>query len=120
MTKEGADGTMQHEWFALTTSNEAINLLEYADHIAEEESTHVISIHDFQPELVPLLSVKYNQNKTISFDIKSSESEDEFYRPSLTDPATKPLMPFEDPRQYFELNLRTRGGRQRHTAICYT
>ena len=41
------DGSVFHEWFAVTTKNEPIALLELADRIARNKKTHVISFHDY-------------------------------------------------------------------------
>ena len=43
----GKDGSVYHQWFALTVDNYPIGLLEHADEIAEQKSTHVISFHDY-------------------------------------------------------------------------
>ena len=43
--------------FAVTIQNEPINLTEYADEIAGNRRTHVISFHDYLAEQVNLLEV---------------------------------------------------------------
>ena len=44
---DGKDGSMYLQWYAMTKYGDPINLLEYADHIASGQSTHVITFHDF-------------------------------------------------------------------------
>ena len=43
--------------FAVTIQNEPINLIEYADEIAENRRTHVISFHDYLAEQVNRLVI---------------------------------------------------------------
>ena len=47
-TIEGKFGSKFHEWFGITTENEPICLMEYADKFSNDENTHVISFHDYQ------------------------------------------------------------------------
>ena len=62
--KISEDGSRHREWYALTSKseknkqNEPICLSEYADDIASNEDTHVISIHDFQGDLVSILAAQ--------------------------------------------------------------
>ena len=53
---EGEDGSTYFEWFAVTTNCEPFSLLEYADKVAANERTHVISFHDYQSNIVTLIA----------------------------------------------------------------
>ena len=57
LAPKGEDNSVAEEIFAVTVLNQPINLIEYADKIAGNDRTHVISFHDYQVDLVNLLDV---------------------------------------------------------------
>ena len=55
---DGKDDSAYQEWYGMSVNSEPICICEYADLIAWTRlNTHVITIHDFQADLVNYLSV---------------------------------------------------------------